>query len=31
MADTMGFSVTNEGVLSIKIDIVVGSEGKLRG
>lgn len=31
MADTMGFSVTNESVLSIKIDIVVGSEGKLRG
>lgn len=32
MADTMGFSVTNEGVLSMKIDIVVGCwRKKLRG
>lgn len=28
MADTMGFSVTNEGVLSMMIDIVVGVSGK---
>lgn len=28
MADTMGFSVTNEGVLSMMIDIVVGCQEK---
>lgn len=27
----MGFSVTKEGVLSMKIDIVVGSEEKTAG
>lgn len=32
MVDTIGFSVTNEGALSMKIDIVVGCRGKkLRG
>lgn len=31
MADTMGFSVTNEGVLSMMIDIGGASKKKLRG